>query len=156
MGGPMVDEIRHGTGLQSATYSIAPIYASEYMWIMEKVRETFLALSDPTRLRALALMAEEGEVCVCELVAALGEVQPKISRHLAVLRDAGIVTVRKDARWIHYTIAPGSGRLGPGCRSGRGRRNRRPAGSSIGPCPPRDDGGAAAPRHDRLIDAPGL
>ena len=51
-------------------------------------------------------MAEEGEVCVCELVAALGEVQPKISRHLAVLRDAGIVTVRKDARWIHYTIAP--------------------------------------------------
>ena len=41
MGGPMVDEIRHGTGLQSATYSIAPIYASEYMWIMEKVRETF-------------------------------------------------------------------------------------------------------------------
>jgi ArsR family transcriptional regulator, arsenate/arsenite/antimonite-responsive transcriptional repressor len=73
---------------------------------MEKIRETLLALSDTTRLRALALMAEEGEVCVCELVAALGEVQPKISRHLAVLRDAGIVTTRKDARWIHHTIAP--------------------------------------------------
>ena len=73
---------------------------------MEKIRDVFLALSDTTRLRALALMAAEGEVCVCELVEALGEVQPKISRHLAVLRDAGIVTVRKDARWIHHTIAP--------------------------------------------------
>lgn len=72
---------------------------------MENIREVFLALSDTTRLRALALMAEEGEVCVCELVEALGEVQPKISRHLAVLRDAGIVTVRKDARWIHHMIA---------------------------------------------------
>jgi len=76
------------------------------MSAMEKIRETFLALSDPTRVRALALMAQEGEVCVCELVTALGEVQPKISRHLAVLRDAGIVTVRKDARWVHHTIAP--------------------------------------------------
>ena len=73
---------------------------------MEKIRDTLLALSDPTRLRALALMAEEGEVCVCELVTALGEVQPKISRHLAVLRDAGLVTTRKDARWIHHAVAP--------------------------------------------------
>lgn len=73
---------------------------------MEKLRGIFTALSDTTRLRALALMMEEGEVCVCELVAALDEVQPKISRHLAFLRDAGIVTSRKDARWIHHAIAP--------------------------------------------------
>jgi ArsR family transcriptional regulator len=73
---------------------------------MEKFRETFLALSDSTRLRALALMAEEGEICVCELVSALGEVQPKISRHLAVLRDAGVVGIRRDAQWVHYAIEP--------------------------------------------------
>ena len=56
----------------------------------------FNTLSDPTRLRALMVIQSEGEVCVCELTYALQESQPKISRHLALMRDAGIVEARRD------------------------------------------------------------
>lgn len=63
----------------------------------------FLALADKTRLRILNLM-REGEVCVCFLVEALKESQPKISRHLAYLRGAGIVEARRDGKWMHYKI----------------------------------------------------
>jgi len=66
----------------------------------------FAALSDPTRLRSLMLIQSEGEVCVCELTHSLGESQPKISRHLALLRDAGIVTARRDGTWMHYSLNP--------------------------------------------------
>lgn len=71
-----------------------------------KQLETFRILGDETRLRALALMATEGELCVCELVAALDLSQPKISRHLAALRDAGLVIARRDAQWIFYAPSP--------------------------------------------------
>jgi ArsR family transcriptional regulator len=64
----------------------------------------FQILSDETRLRALALMAREGELCVCELVQALGVSQPKISRHLGALREAGIVGQRRHAQWVYYRI----------------------------------------------------
>ncbi len=73
---------------------------------MEHARRIFLALSDPLRLRCLALMAARGELCVCEVVAALDAPQPKVSRHLAVLRDAGIAVARREAQWLHYRIAP--------------------------------------------------
>jgi ArsR family transcriptional regulator len=63
-----------------------------------------LALSDRTRLRLLNLMGED-EVCVCFFVEALNEPQPKISRHLAFLRQAGIVSARRDGKWMHYRIA---------------------------------------------------
>ena len=63
----------------------------------------FLALADKTRLRILNLM-REGEICVCFLVEALKESQPKISRHLAYLRSAGIVEARRDGKWMHYKI----------------------------------------------------
>jgi ArsR family transcriptional regulator len=63
----------------------------------------FLALSDMTRLRLLNLM-REGEICVCFLVEVLNESQPKISRHLACLRSAGIVEARRDGKWIQYKI----------------------------------------------------
>ena len=66
----------------------------------------FAALSDTTRLRSLMLILAEGEVCVCELTFALEESQPKISRHLALLRDAGIVTARRDGTWMHYSLNP--------------------------------------------------
>ena len=46
-----------------------------------------------------------GEICVCYFVAILGETQPKISRHLAYLRRAGVVNARRDGKWIHYSIA---------------------------------------------------
>jgi Predicted transcriptional regulators len=63
----------------------------------------FRALADRTRLRLLNLMSD-GEVCVCFFVEILGTNQPKISRHLAYLRRAGIVAARRDGKWIHYRI----------------------------------------------------
>ena len=71
----------------------------------ESLEELFQALADRTRLRLLNLMAD-GEVCVCFFVEVLDEAQPKISRHLAYLRSAGLVSARRDAKWVHYTIAP--------------------------------------------------
>lgn len=68
--------------------------------------EIFQMLADQTRLRALALMQDQGELCVCELVAALDLSQPKISRHLAALRDAGLLTSRRDAQWVFYHLNP--------------------------------------------------
>src|SRR5690242_1280216 len=63
----------------------------------------FMALSDRTRLRILALMAG-GEVSVGYLADQLGESQPKTSRHLAYLRNAGLVSARRDGKWIFYNI----------------------------------------------------
>ncbi|MEJ2256952.1 MAG: metalloregulator ArsR/SmtB family transcription factor [Woeseiaceae bacterium] len=65
----------------------------------------FGILSDSTRLRALMLIQSEGEVCVCELTHALQASQPKISRHLALMRDAGIVEPRRDGPWMHYRLS---------------------------------------------------
>ncbi len=64
----------------------------------------FAALSDRTRLRLLNLM-DCREVCVCYFVAILGQSQPKISRHLAYLRNAGIVSARREGKWMHYSLA---------------------------------------------------
>ena len=64
----------------------------------------FQALGDTTRLRLLNLMGEQ-EICVCYLVEILGQPQPKISRHLAYLRSAGIVAARREGKWMHYRIA---------------------------------------------------
>lgn len=64
----------------------------------------FRALADRTRLRLLNLMAD-GEVCVCFLVEALKTNQPKISRHLAYLRRAGVVKARREGKWMHYQRA---------------------------------------------------
>ncbi len=73
---------------------------------MEKTTVVFSALSDVIRLRALALIAKHGELCVCELVAALDLPQPKVSRHLAVMRDAGLLRDRRDAQWVLYALSP--------------------------------------------------
>ena len=63
----------------------------------------FAALAEPTRLRLLNLM-DGREVCVCYFVEILKQGQPKISRHLAYLRKAGIVEARRDGKWMHYRI----------------------------------------------------
>ena len=63
----------------------------------------FRALADRTRLRLLNLM-EDNEVCVCYFVEVLKTPQPKISRHLAYLRKAGVVEARRDGKWMHYRI----------------------------------------------------
>jgi ArsR family transcriptional regulator, arsenate/arsenite/antimonite-responsive transcriptional repressor len=72
---------------------------------MIQAESLFNILSDPTRLRALMLIQSAGEVCVCELTSALNESQPKISRHLALLREAGIVESRRDGTWMHYRLS---------------------------------------------------
>lgn len=65
--------------------------------------QLFRALADRTRLRLLNLMSE-GEVCVCYFVQVLDAPQPKISRHLAYLRKAGIVAARREGKWMHYRL----------------------------------------------------
>jgi ArsR family transcriptional regulator, arsenate/arsenite/antimonite-responsive transcriptional repressor len=68
------------------------------------VDRLFRAFSDRTRLRILYLL-QDGEMCVCDLVTVLRVPQPTASRHLAYLRRAGLVSVRKDASWSYYTLA---------------------------------------------------
>ncbi len=66
----------------------------------------FKMLADRTRLRCLLLMQAEGELCVCELTHALNLSQPKISRHLAHLREAGVLVARRNGTWMNYRINP--------------------------------------------------
>ena len=70
-----------------------------------KLDEFFAALADRTRLRLINLM-RDGEVCVCFFAEALGTNNPKISRHLAYLRRANLVTARRDGKWMHYSLNP--------------------------------------------------
>jgi ArsR family transcriptional regulator len=70
---------------------------------MEDLIEIFKTLSDETRLRILKLL-EHGELCVCDIVAALDTIQPKVSFHLSVLKDAKLIKDRRQGKWIHYRI----------------------------------------------------
>ncbi len=70
---------------------------------MSELVMIFKALSDETRLRIVKLL-ENGELCVCDITAALDMVQPKVSFHLGVLKEAGIVKDRKEGKWIHYRL----------------------------------------------------
>ena len=70
-----------------------------------KLDEFFAALADRTRLRLLNLM-RDGEVCVCFFAETLGTNNPKISRHLAYLKRANLVTARRDGKWMHYSLNP--------------------------------------------------
>lgn len=65
----------------------------------------FDVLSDASRRHILALLITKGELCVCELVAALDDTQPKVSRHLGVLREAGWVKTRREGTWMFYSLA---------------------------------------------------
>src|SRR6476646_5288227 len=71
----------------------------------ERAIELFHALSDETRLEIIGLL-RKGERCVCELTDSLDAAQSRLSFHLRVLRDAGIVRDRKDGRWVHYELEP--------------------------------------------------
>ena len=70
-----------------------------------RAAELFHALSDQTRLEIIELL-RRGERCVCELTGDLDAAQSRLSFHLKVLKDAGLVTDRKDGRWVHYKINP--------------------------------------------------
>ncbi len=66
----------------------------------------FSSLANDTRLRSLMLLLRHDELCVCELTHALGVAQPHISRHLALLRESGLVSDRREGLWVHYRIHP--------------------------------------------------
>jgi len=70
---------------------------------MQDILNIFKALSEETRLRVLKLLGH-GELCVCDIVAALDMIQPKVSFHLAVLKEAGLIKDRKQGKWVHYRI----------------------------------------------------
>ena len=70
---------------------------------MQDLLDVFKALSEETRLRILKLL-EHGELCVCDIVAALDMVQPKVSFHLSALKEASFLKDRKQGRWTHYRI----------------------------------------------------
>jgi len=70
---------------------------------MKELATVFKALSDETRLRIIKLL-EKGELCVCDITAALDMVQPKVSFHLNTLKGAGLIKDRKAGRWIHYSL----------------------------------------------------
>ena len=65
----------------------------------------FDVMGDATRRRLLALLVTEGELCVCEMTVAVSDIQPKVSRHLSIIREAGLVTVRRRGTWMYYRIA---------------------------------------------------
>lgn len=67
----------------------------------------FKCLADDTRLSCLLLIAKAGEACVCDLMAALDLDQPKISRHLAQLRECEVLLNERRGKWVYYRIHPG-------------------------------------------------
>lgn len=68
--------------------------------------QLFKCLGDETRLRLLLLIHAEEELCVCELTTALDDIQPKISRHLAQLRNCDLLLDRRQGQWIFYRLNP--------------------------------------------------
>lgn len=69
-------------------------------------KDLFAAFAHDTRLRCLLLLMQHQELCVCELTHAIGAAQPHISRHLAQLRELGLISDRRQGLWIHYRINP--------------------------------------------------
>jgi ArsR family transcriptional regulator len=70
---------------------------------MNDLLTIFKALSDETRIRILKLL-EHGELCVCDVVASLDMIQPKVSFHLSVLKEAGLIKDRRQGKWIYYSL----------------------------------------------------
>ena len=116
------------------------------------------AASDPTRLRVLALLAK-GPLCVCQIAAVLGTSQPATSRHLALLRRAGLIDAERRGQWVWYRRAPAPGRshraallawidrslaADPGARRDRAALRSWRIRALVAACPP-----AALPRRRR-------
>lgn len=68
----------------------------------EMILDVLSALAEPTRLEAMRLLRDGREHCVCELMAKIGATQSRMSRHMQVLKQAGLVTDRRDAQWVRY------------------------------------------------------
>lgn len=78
---------------------------------MENIAQIFQSLEEETRLRILALMLEEQELCVCDFMAVLQMPQSTVSRHLSHLKNAGWLRDRREAVWVYYSIAKPLGPL---------------------------------------------
>jgi len=74
---------------------------------LDRAVALFHALSDATRLSIIEML-RDGERCVCELQGELDAAQSRLSFHLRVLKDAGLITDRRDGRWSYYTVTPGA------------------------------------------------
>jgi ArsR family transcriptional regulator len=73
---------------------------------MIESNQFFDVLADETRRRVLLLLLKSKERCVCEIFQVLDLPQPKVSRHLAIMREAGLLAARKEGTWVHYRINP--------------------------------------------------
>ncbi|MEX1013395.1 MAG: metalloregulator ArsR/SmtB family transcription factor [Waddliaceae bacterium] len=73
---------------------------------MKTPSELFSLLSDETRLRCLVLLQKEEELCVCEICEIIESIQPKISRHLALMRSSGLVQNERRGQWVYYSLNP--------------------------------------------------
>jgi len=82
----------------------SPVHKSRKPSRPVSLHQLFRVLADPTRLRLLHLL-DGREICVCYFVEIFGISQPKVSRHLASLRRAGLVAARRDGKWMHYRLA---------------------------------------------------
>ncbi len=71
------------------------------------------ALADERRLLALALLKRRGELCACEIQAALRLTHATVSHHMGVLADASLVAAERRGKWVHYRLAPGAAELAP-------------------------------------------
>lgn len=87
-------------------YVIIRIFVCPHLNAMLTPPEAFKCLADETRARAILLIAQHGELCVCELTCALDDNQPKVSRHLAQLRSAGLLLDRRQGQWVYYRLNP--------------------------------------------------
>lgn len=73
---------------------------------MQHPVQLFKLLADETRLTIVMLLREAGEMCICDLCAVTQESQPKISRHMALLREAELVIDRREGKWVYYRLSP--------------------------------------------------
>jgi ArsR family transcriptional regulator len=75
-------------------------------WSSLMIVSVLSALAEPTRLEAMRLLSDGSEHCVCELMRKLGATQSRMSRHMQVLKQAGLVVDRRDAQWVRYRVRP--------------------------------------------------
>ena len=68
------------------------------------VEDVFKALGDPTRVKIVRMLAQNGEMCVCRIMEQLAMTQPAVSHHLAALKHSGLVHARKQGQWVHYSL----------------------------------------------------
>jgi ArsR family transcriptional regulator len=98
-------EIRVGKSCGKEKYFIECIRLSEYIGFMKTTAQIFKALSDEIRLRIISLLVNGQELCVCDIMAALDLPQSTVSRHLACLRNTGLVNGRRQGPWMYYKMS---------------------------------------------------